>query len=137
MEIKMKFHHIGKPVALETIKDNIDTKYSELYDMYSLDMENNLSLPIELHAFGPKSSLDKRIQTMPHVAFTVNDLNHALKENEIIMPKYTPFKDYTCAMILVNNQPIELIETTLTEREIWGNGIFKDSILYPNSSKMK
>lgn len=32
-------------------------------------------------------------------------------------------------MILVNRQPIKLIETRLTEKEIWGDGIFKDSLL--------
>jgi hypothetical protein len=36
-------------------------------------------------------------------------------------------------MILVNRQPIKLIETRLTEKEIWGDGIFKDSLLYPNN----
>jgi hypothetical protein len=30
----------------------------------------------------------------------------------------------------VNHQPNELIETTLSEAEIWGDGIYKDSILY-------
>ena len=59
---QMTFHHIGKPVPLEDIKDNKDTKYSPLFDMYSLDMKNDLSLPIELHAFGENSSLDVRIQ---------------------------------------------------------------------------
>ncbi|KRL01159.1 hypothetical protein [Liquorilactobacillus capillatus] len=130
----IKFHHIGKPVTLNTIRDNPETKYSELYDMYSLDVANNLSLPIELHAFGPHSSLDKRIQTMTHVAFTVTNLDESLQGNQIIMPRYTPFKDYSCAMILLNDQPVELIETTLSEREIWGDGIFKDSILYPNKN---
>lgn len=132
MTLKLTFHHIGKPVPLAEIKDNPDTKYSPLYDMYSLDMANDLSVPIELHAFGPDSSLDHRIQTEAHVAFKVNDIEAALKNQTIIMPKYTPFKDYTCAMILLNQQPVELIETTLSEREIWGDGIFKDSILYPD-----
>lgn len=59
---QMTFHHIGKPVPLEDIKNNKDTKYSPLFDMYSLDMKNDLSLPIELHAFGENSSLDVRIQ---------------------------------------------------------------------------
>lgn len=36
-------------------------------------------------------------------------------------------------MIRVNDQPIELIETTLSETEIWGDGLFKDSILYPQN----
>lgn len=34
-------------------------------------------------------------------------------------------------MVIINKQLIELIETTLSESEILGDGIFKDSILYP------
>lgn len=49
------------------------------------------------------------------------------------MPLYQPFAGYRCAMILVNQQPIELIESSLSESQIWGDGIFKDSILYPQS----
>lgn len=67
-DFQMTFHHIGKPVPLESIKDNKNTKYSPLFDMYSLDMKNDLSIPIELHAFGENSSLDVRIQKEPHVA---------------------------------------------------------------------
>ncbi|MHB8061048.1 MAG: hypothetical protein ACYDG2_00225 [Ruminiclostridium sp.] len=131
---KMTFHHIGKPVPLESIKDNKDTKYSPLFEMYSLDMKNDLSIPIELHAFGKNSSLDVRIQKEPHVAFKVNDIVAALKGKEIIMPLYQPFAGYRCAMVIINEQLVELIETSLSEREIWGDGIFKDSILYPKGN---
>lgn len=130
--VQMSFHHIGKPVLLSKIKYNPEVKYSPLFDMYSLDMKNDLSLPIELHAFGENSSLDKRIQENPHVAFKVDYIEAALLNEEIIMPLYEPFSGYRCAMIWVNEQPIELIETTLSEKEIWGDGIFKDSILYPD-----
>lgn len=129
--INLKFHHIGKPVSLAKIKNHPKVKYSSLFDMYSLDMENNFNLPIELHAFGEKCTLHEIIQTQVHIAFIANDINEAIKDEQIIMPLYTPFKDYHCAMILVNNQAIEIIETTLSESEIWGDGIFKDSILYP------
>lgn len=128
---KIVFHHIGKIVPLEEIKDNPTVKYSPLFDMYSLDKFNDLTIPIELHSFGPNSSLAKIIQTNSHVAFTVDNIDAALLNQEIIMEKYTPFKDYTCAMILINGQPVELIETTLSEKEIWGDRIFKDSSLYP------
>lgn len=132
---KMTFHHIGKPVALNVIKDNKNTKYSPLFDMYSLDMHNDLLIPIELHAFGAQCPLDHRIQQEPHIAFKVNNIIDALAKQEIIMPLYQPFAGYRCAMVLINDQLIELIETSLSESEIWGDGIFKDSILYPPSAK--
>jgi len=128
---EIKFHHIGKIVPLAEIKADPATKYAKIYDMYSLDRQNKLGIPIELHAFGPNSSLDPIIQTQPHVAFITNDVQAAIADEKIIMPLYQPFAGYQTAMILVDGQPIELIETTLSEREIWGDGIFKDSILYP------
>ena len=128
---QMTFHHIGKPVPLEKIKENKDTKYSPIFDMYSLDMKNDLSIPIEPHAFGENSSLDARIQKETHIAFKVNDIEAALQGKEIVMSLYQPFAGYRCARVIVNRQLIELIETTLSESEIWGDGIFKDSILYP------
>lgn len=82
-ELTLVFHHIGKPVLLESIKDNPDTKYSPLFDMYSLDMYNKLSIPIELHAFGEKSTLDKRIQICPHVAFKTNNIEQALEMKKL------------------------------------------------------
>lgn len=130
MTEKLTFHHIGKPVALSEIKDNPATRYSSLYDMYTLDILNELSLPIQLHAFGEGSPLDNRIQHEVHVAFKVSDIRAALVDKEVIMPLYTPFSGYQCTMVLINHQPIELIETSLSEREIWGDGIFKDSLLY-------
>ena len=35
--ISLTFHHIGKPVSLQMIQHNKNTKYSPLFDMYSLD----------------------------------------------------------------------------------------------------
>lgn len=130
-EVKLTFHHIGKIVPIEKIKDDPNTKYSSLFDMYSLDKQNDLMIPIELHAFGSKSSLDIRIQQEDHVAFKVDCIEKALLNEEIVMPLYQPFAEYRCAMIRINEQLIEVIETSLTEREIWGDGIFKDSLLYP------
>lgn len=133
-QMELKFHHIGKPVALSKIKANPQTRYAKIYDMYTLDIQNDFSLPIQMHAFGDACSLDARIKTESHVAFICENIEKALANQEIIMPLYEPFKGYKCAMILVNQQPIELIETTLSEREIWGDGIFKDSVLYNKES---
>lgn len=131
-DLRMTFHHIGKPVPLEMLINHPDAKYSPLFDMYSLDMQNDLSIPIELHAFGKDSSLHPRIQKEVHIAFKVSDIASALKNKDILMPLYQPFANYRCAMVIINDQLIELIETSLSESEIWGDGIFKDSILYPN-----
>ncbi len=128
---RMIFHHIGKPISLESIKDNKDVKYSPLFDMYSLNTQNGLSLPIEWHAFGTNSSLDRRIQTEPHIAFKVKDIAAALIGQEIVMPLYEPFSGYRCAIIQVNGVLIELIETSLSEEKIWHDEeTLKNGVLY-------
>ena len=116
---KMIYHHIGKPASLESIKDNKDVKYSPLFDMYSLNMKNDLSLPIEWYAFGNKSSLDSRIQTEPHFAFKVNGIVAVLNGQEIVMPLYEAFRRLLLAMIQLNGVLIEVIETSLPEEKIW------------------
>ncbi|SCM82848.1 Acetyltransferase, ribosomal protein N-acetylase (modular protein) [uncultured Sporomusa sp.] len=133
---KMIFHHIGKPVSLESIKDNKDVKYSPLFDMYSLNMQNDAPLPIEWHAFGTDSSLDRRIQTEPHIAFKVNDIAAVLIGQEIVMPLYEPFSGYRCAMIQVSGVLIELIETSLPEEKIWHDEeTLKNGVLYGGEEK--
>lgn len=127
--VNLKFHHIGKPVPLSEIINHPDTRYAALFDMYTLDIQNDFGLPVQLHAFGEVSSLDEKIQTQAHVAFTCSDIEQAIAGEHVIMPLYEPFSGYRCAMIWVNQQPIEVIETTLSESEIWGDGIFKDSLL--------
>lgn len=96
----------------------------------TLDIINGFSLPIQLYAFSPISSLDKRIQNEAHTAFTFSNIKQAIIDEDIIMPLNGTFAGYKCAMILVNEMPIELIATTLSEREIWGDSIFKGDFLY-------
>lgn len=132
-QTELLFHHIGKPVPLESIRNHKDVKYSPspLFDMYSLDRTNEFSLAIEWHAFGENSPLDMRIQTEPHIAFKVNDIASALKEKEIVMPLYEPFAGYRCAMVQINGTLIELIETSLPEEKIWyDEATLKNGVLY-------
>jgi hypothetical protein len=117
---KLSFHHIGFPTEKSKIFKN--AKYSPLYKMYTQDGINNLDLHIQYHAFDEGSSLDKKIRSKVHIAFkTDNNIEEAIKGHEIVMPLYEPFKGYKCAMIIVNDMLIEIIETTLSEEEIWND----------------
>ncbi|GAB2023564.1 hypothetical protein RyT2_26410 [Pseudolactococcus yaeyamensis] len=131
--VNLKFHHIGKPIPLSEIINQPETRYAALFDMYTLDIQNDFGLPIQLHAFGEASTLDEKIRTQAHVAFTCSDIEQAIADEVVIMPLYEPFAGYRCAMIWVNQQSIELIETTLSEKQIWGDGLFKDRLLYPEN----
>jgi hypothetical protein len=130
---KLEFFHIGVPVNKNEIADN--SKYAPLYKMYTQDGINSLGLCIQYHAFDEDSSLDKRVRENVHIAFKVKNIEKTLKGQEVVMPLYEPFKGYRCAIILVNNVLIELVETSLSEEEIWNEvEILKNGILYKNES---
>lgn len=67
-----------------------------------------------------------RIQKEFHVAFKVSDIETAIKGLEVLMPLYQPFFGYRCAIVVINGQFVELIETTLSENGIWGDDIYKE-----------
>jgi hypothetical protein len=130
---RLRFHHIGRPADVDDIRDHPDVRYSPMWDMYTLDLPNDLALPVQLHAFGPNSKLDETIRTESHVGFVIDDIEAATVDNEVVMPLYEPFAGYRCCMVIVNQQLVELIETTLSDEEIWSGSAFRNSALYPDS----
>jgi len=62
--------------------------------------------------FEPDSPFDKLIQTIPHLAFEVQDLDFELanRDLKVIMPPNSPAYGIRVAMIEHNGAPIELIE---------------------------
>ncbi|WP_420366976.1 hypothetical protein [Curtobacterium sp. L1-20] len=130
---RLRFHHIGRPVEVDEISDHPDVRFSPMWDMYTVDLPNDLALPVQLHAFGPDSKLDAAIRTEPHVGFVVDDIEAAIADHEVAMPLYEPFPGYRCCMIIVNRQLVELIQTTLSDEEIWSGSAFRNSALYPDS----
>ena len=111
------YHHMGIPTTIPQANE----RYSERFKMYSTDGNNPFR--IQWHRFEEGCPLHPLIQTVPHVAFKVANLAEALSNTTIIMPAYFPFDNYQCAMIAVNGAPIELIETTLTEDELWSQSV--------------
>ncbi|MDQ7097154.1 hypothetical protein REC12_26505 [Desulfosporosinus sp. PR] len=124
-ESKLEFHHIGMPVKEERPHE----RYSSLYGMYTSDGSNK-DIHIQFHRYDDDSILDKRIRETVHVAFKTKNIEDYLKGKEVIMPLYEPFKGYKVAMILLDGLPVEIIETTLSEKEIWEDD-HSNSVLYP------
>ncbi|AFB79578.1 hypothetical protein DR79_661 [Francisella tularensis] len=87
---------------------------------------------VQYHRFGPKCSLDKLIQTMPHIAYKVSDLDQAIKDKNILLKPYFPIEGFRVAIIEENGAIIEFIETDLSDEEIWDKPNLKNSILYPS-----
>ncbi|KFJ65530.1 hypothetical protein DR81_594 [Francisella tularensis] len=124
--MEYKYHHIGIPVT----EPRPGERYSPSMDMYTSGGE--LPGRVQYHRFGPKCSLDKLIQTMPHIAYKVSDLDQAIKDKNILLKPYFPIEGFRVAIIEENGAIIEFIETDLSDEEIWDKPNFKNSILYPS-----
>lgn len=84
---------------------------------------------IQWHRFESDSPLHPLIQTIPHVAFKVEDLDRAVKGYNILLGPYEPIPNFRVAIIEESGQPIELVQTKLTDEQLWDRAE-TDSILY-------
>ncbi|WP_131782165.1 hypothetical protein [Legionella gresilensis] len=119
------FHHIGIPTT--TIQPN--ERYSSTFKMYTSGGQEN-EFRIQYHRFESDSPLHALIRSKPHIAFKVDDLIKAIVGKEVILGPYEPFSGFKVAIINECGMPIELIETRLSEEEIWHDE-HKDSVIYP------
>lgn len=123
--MKYEYHHIGIPVN----EPREGERYSSVMDMYTSGGE--LPARIQYHRFGPNCPLDKLIQTVPHIAYKVIDLDMAIKGKNILLGPYFPIENFRVAMIEENGMLMEFIQTDLTENEIWdSNRKYNNSTIY-------
>ncbi|MGQ3889264.1 VOC family protein [Legionella sp. CNM-1927-20] len=122
------FHHIGVP----TTNIQPDERYSSTFKMYTSGGKTN-EFRIQYHRFEEDSPLHSLIKSKPHIAFKVDDLKKAISNKEVILGPYEPFPGFKVAVINECGIPIELIETTLSEEEIWEED-HKDSVIYPTEN---
>jgi hypothetical protein len=102
-----KYHHLGIP----TDKIMPDEHYLPLFKFYVSGFPDS-PYGIEWMRFENDSPIDKLIQTVPHIAFEVDDLDLELKIHDfkVISEPNPPAEGTRVAMIEHNGAPIELIE---------------------------
>lgn len=122
--MKYLYHHVGIPVT----EQRPGERYSSFMDMYTSGGE--LPGRIQYHRFGPNCPLHKLIQTLPHIAYKVIDLEEALKGKNILLAPYLPMKNFKVAIVEDNGAVIEFIETSLSEEVIWDDSKHQESMLY-------
>lgn len=118
------FHHMGIPTTEKKPRE----RFSQRFGMYTSDSDCK-TLRIQWHRFEPNSPLHFLIRTVPHVAFKVEDLDRAVVGSNLLLGPYEPVANFRAAIIEDANQPIELVQTTLTDNELW-NRAETDSLLY-------
>jgi len=120
-----EFHHIGIPTN-ETKKGE---RYSSTFKMYTSGGEPPLR--IQYHRFEEGSPLHPLLKNKTHIAFKVENLEAAIQGKTVLLQPYEPFKGFRVAIIQEGEAVIELIETTLSEEQIWDDSQHKDSVIYP------
>lgn len=100
-----RYHHLGIP----TKESKPNEKYLKKYKMYVSGFDTS-PYGIEWMRFETDSPISKLIQTVPHIAFEVDDLDSAIVGKELIGEISSPSKGARVAMILDSGAPVELIE---------------------------
>lgn len=119
-----EFHHMGIPVT-EPRPGEI---YSAKVKMFTSD--NPGSFKIQWHRFAEDSPLHPLLKSVPHPAFKVGNLEEAIAGEEVILGPYEPIDDYFVAVINDGGVPIELIQTSLTDEELWDRARSGEGSIY-------
>ena len=112
--VRYEFHHLGLPT--NEIRPN--ERYSAQFGMHTSDSDCGL-LRVQWHRFEPNSPLHPLIRSTAHPAFKVDDLERAIKGCKILLGPYEPIAGYRVAIIEDGGVPVELVETMLTDEELW------------------
>jgi len=101
----MKFSHIGIPVkgSFEGEIDLPDLK------MTVSDHENN-PYGIQWQRYWENAPYPDLVQTVPHVAFVVENLEQEILGKNVIIKPNSPSEGLVVAFIEVNGAPVELME---------------------------
>ena len=101
----MRFHHIGIP----TREPRPGEHFLERIKVWASGFATS-EFGVEWLRFEPDSPIPALIQTVPHVAFEVNDLDAALIGRNLIYGPFVPFDGVRCAMVEENGAPVEMMQ---------------------------
>lgn len=101
----LKYHHIGIP----TVEPQPGEIYLEDYKLFCTDHEKN-PFGIQWMRYEPDCPLPSIVQTVPHVAFEVENLNEALAGHEILIEPNSPSEGVRVAFVLIDGAPVEFLE---------------------------
>lgn len=100
----MKYNHVGIPTT-ECFEGEIDLPQLK---MTVSDHENN-AFGIQWQRYWKNAPYPALVKSVPHVAFEVDDLDAALKNQKVIIPPNSPSEGLVVAFIEVNGAPVELM----------------------------
>jgi hypothetical protein len=100
-----KYHHIGIPTRIPRDGE----RYLAEFKMYVSGYETS-EFGIEWMRFEPDCPLPPLVQTVPHVAFRVDDLETALQGRDVLIAPHSPSPGIRVAFIVEDGAPVEFLE---------------------------
>jgi hypothetical protein len=100
-----KYHHLGIP----TDAPRAGERYLEQLKMYVSGYEDS-PYGIEWMRFEPGCPLPELVQTVPHIAFEVDDLAEAIAGEEIFIEPNSPSEGVWVAFIVHDGAPVEFLQ---------------------------
>ncbi len=101
----MKFNHIGIPTT-KSFEGEIDLPHLK---MTVSDHENN-PYGIQWQRYWDDAPYPDLVQTVPHVAFEVDDLEKELQGKNVIIQPNSPSPGLVVAFVEINGAPVELMQ---------------------------
>jgi hypothetical protein len=101
----MRYHHLGIP----TRSPRDGETYLERYGVHCTDHESN-PFGIQWMRYEAGCRLPELVQTVPHVAFEVDDLDQALAGHEILVPPNSPSPGVRVAFVVCDGAPVEFLQ---------------------------
>jgi hypothetical protein len=108
-----EYHHLGIPTTVP----RRDERYVPRFKMHVSGYSDS-EFRIQWHRFDDDCELPELIQTVPHVAFRVIDLEAAIAGRRVIHPINEPLPGFYVAFIEDGGAPIELLQTDLDDDAI-------------------
>jgi hypothetical protein len=100
-----RYHHLGIPYNTPRLGE----RYLEKIKMYVSGFETS-PYGIEWMRFDHDCHVSKIVQTVPHIAFEVDDLDEAIKGKDLLGEVSSPSDGVRVALFVHDGAPIELIE---------------------------
>ena len=99
------YHHLGIP----TDEPREGEQYLSEYKMFTSGYDTS-PYGIEWMRFEADCPLPELVQTVPHVAFEVNDLLAEIEGQEVLIEPNSPSEGVLVAFIVHNGAPIEFLQ---------------------------
>lgn len=113
-DLTYEFHHLGIP----TTEPRPNERFSARFGVYTSDADSDF-IRVQWHRFTADSSFPSLIQTFPHTAFKVKSLERAIDGRNVLVHPYEPIEGFRVAFVEDHGLPVELIETSLSDDEVW------------------